>query len=68
MQTVAEADEHDDDDDSSNGQEDVITQGLKRTAAAFSTIPATGAEFLDQMTPGAAAGERASNAGTATYQ
>eukprot|EP00878_Enallax_costatus_P005649 GHUV01005923.1.p1 GENE.GHUV01005923.1~~GHUV01005923.1.p1 ORF type:complete len:571 (+),score=168.70 GHUV01005923.1:688-2400(+) len=60
MQTVSEGDEGnvDDDDDASSGQEDVITQGLKGTAAAFSTIVATGADFMNELTPDAAAGYR----------
>lgn len=50
MQTVSEGSEgaEDDDDDTSSGsQDDVITQGLKGTAAAFKTIPADGAHLLD---------------------
>lgn len=53
MQTVSEGsegaeDDHEDDDDAGSGHDDVITQGLKGTAAAFKTIPATGANLLDK--------------------
>lgn len=50
LMQVQEVNEVEDND--SGSQEDVILQGFKGTAAAFSVIPATGVDMLDDRTAG----------------